>query len=661
MRAPAIPADDRARSAAVGRLALLDTPSEERFDRITRTVARLLDAPIAVLNLVDDHRQWAKSAVGMSQGTEFEHRVSFCAHVVADAGPVLVSDTARDERFRDNPMALQEPGLRCYFGVPVKGPDGHIVGSLCIAGHEPRELSDDEFAVLSDLVGWVEAELEHDRLIALTEEERQLRERLQAITSSVGDAVVVFDAAGTITDVNAAATALTGYESAELIGNDLGRSLPEDSRQRLEHLLTRGALDKPVSEELELARRDGDTVPIEVTVSSTLDGDTYIVVARDVSQRRRHQRTLEKLRRRYEVILDAAAEAIIGITSDGFVDYANPAAGRLLGTDPEGLLGQNLHERHHHHHADGTPYHWHECPTARTVTEGVAHDVLDEIYSRSDGSKVEVEYSSTPLFDDERVTGAVLVLRDIGARREGDRLKSQFVSTVSHELRTPLTSLRGALSLVRGGVVGDIPAEALELLDTAQSSTDRLIRLVNDLLDLSRLDAGVIELHPTATSLATVVATAVAGVRTAAGEIGVEIDVEVADVSVHADADRLVQALTNLLGNAVRFSPPGGTVTVSSEQDAGCVTIEVRDMGPGVPDDARARIFERFGQADSSDARSRTGTGLGLPIARELVERHGGRLWVGDAPVGSVFNLELPLSAAPEDAWSSDEVEEVGR
>ena len=227
--------------------------------------------------------------------------------------------------------------------------------------------------------------------------------------------------------------------------------------------------------------------------------------------------------------------------------------------------------------------------------------------------------------------------------RSLDRMKSEFVSVVSHELRTPLTSIRGSLGLLQGGAFGDLPQDASEMLDIAVSNTDRLVRLINDILDLERIEAGreTFEAAPVpARELLDEVAEGLAG---AADVADVSIVVDAAGEVVICDRDRMVQALTNLAGNSIKFSEPGGTVWLGVDAAAGDVRLHVRDEGRGIPAGSLPSIFDRFSQVDASDARERGGTGLGLAIVKTIVERHGGRIEVTSAPgAGSTFSIVLP-------------------
>lgn len=232
--------------------------------------------------------------------------------------------------------------------------------------------------------------------------------------------------------------------------------------------------------------------------------------------------------------------------------------------------------------------------------------------------------------------------------RSVDRMKSEFVSVVSHELRTPLTSIRGSLGLLVGGAFGDLPANADVMLAIAVSNTDRLIRLINDILDLERIAAGLEVLDLAPSDVASLLDEAAEGIRGVAEAAGVELVVRPVEGEVPVDRDRIVQCLTNLLGNAVKFSEAGGAVTLGAERRDGEVALSVSGGGRGIPADKLDDIFERFAQVDSSDARDKGGTGLGLAIVKGIIDQHGGRVEVASEPgVRTTFTLVLPAPVVP--------------
>ncbi|AKJ07725.1 PAS domain S-box-containing protein [Archangium gephyra] len=250
------------------------------------------------------------------------------------------------------------------------------------------------------------------------------------------------------------------------------------------------------------------------------------------------------------------------------------------------------------------------------------------------------------------------LLRDVTELREVEGLKRDFVSTVSHELRTPLTSIRGALGLLRGGVVGPLPEEVRGLVGIAHSNAERLILLVNDILDIEKLDAGRMELTLREVRPEELVRGALEFIGGMAQEMKVFLQSEVGPCpALKVDPERMVQVLGNLLSNAVKFSPVGAAVRlVVRTTEQGQVRFEIQDKGPGIPQSRQALLFQRFRQLESVDTRKRGGTGLGLAISRALVEQHGGRIGVESTPgVGSTFWVELP-PAAPSAQLGEDPI-----
>jgi signal transduction histidine kinase len=240
------------------------------------------------------------------------------------------------------------------------------------------------------------------------------------------------------------------------------------------------------------------------------------------------------------------------------------------------------------------------------------------------------------------------LLRTQVALRRSEQLKDEFLAVVGHELRTPLTSIRGSLGLLAGGVLGELPEEAANMVAVAVLNTERLGRLVNDILDIERMAAGSLTLELAAVNAVELVVQSIQVVQATADAAGVALRSDTAGLTVLADADRIVQVLVNLLGNAVKFSPCGGVVTLSVRCCDEGALFSVRDNGRGIPADRLEAIFERFRQVDASDAREKGGTGLGLPIARGIVQQHNGRMWAESrAGEGSTFHFTLPLAGEP--------------
>jgi signal transduction histidine kinase len=238
------------------------------------------------------------------------------------------------------------------------------------------------------------------------------------------------------------------------------------------------------------------------------------------------------------------------------------------------------------------------------------------------------------------------MVRDITERKKIERMKAEFVSTVSHELRTPLTSIRGSLGLIMAGVAGALPEQARELVGIAHKNSDRLTRLINDILDMERIESGKMRFDLKPQHLMPIVEQAVEAIRGYGQELGVGFEIVASQPAarVNVDADRLLQVLANLLSNAAKFSPRASRVEVAVSGAAGNkVRVAVADRGPGIPEEFRGGIFQKFSQADASDTRAKGGSGLGLSISKAIVEKLGGEIaFESIAGMGTTFYVDLP-------------------
>ena len=360
----------------------------------------------------------------------------------------------------------------------------------------------------------------------------------------------------------------------------------------------------------------------------------------------------EELYRQQEILLNSVADGICGVDRHGMVSFANPAAARLLGSAATSLTGKPVHELLHGS-AVVSQQCGEECPL-RHATGNRMVSAGEETILRADGSSFPAEYCLTPLLDQGRITGSVLSFRDISQRYALDRLKDEFISTVSHELRTPLTSIRGALGLLSSGILGEMNDKAANLFRIALTNSDRLVRLINDILDLERIQSGRKPLIFRPVQLGEIVRQAIDGMQPIAEAAGVQLTHDTTQVEIDADPDRLLQVLTNLLSNAVKFSPTDSNISVLLRPGASGVTLSVIDQGRGIPADKLESIFGRFQQVDATDSHQKGGSGLGLAICRTIVLQHSGRIWAERNPVdGSTFRVFLPYKPVPIETPSS--------
>jgi PAS domain S-box-containing protein len=352
---------------------------------------------------------------------------------------------------------------------------------------------------------------------------------------------------------------------------------------------------------------------------------------------------LRRLARQTEVLLSSVGDGIYGVDHEGRVTFINPSGARALGYEPHDLHGRSAHDRFHAPDADGRPFPWEGCYVADAIREGMLATAEADVYVRADGTSFPVEITASPVIDEDRLQGAVVAFRDVTQRREVDRMKDEFLSVVSHELRTPLTSIRGSLGLLASGKLGELTPRAGSMVTIALQSSERLTRLINDLLDIERIESGNRPMEVTAHDAHQLLAAAAKHIDGLATSVGVRVEVGACAGRVLADEDGIMQTLTNLLGNAIKYSDPGGTVVLDATEGEGLVLFRVRDHGRGIPADKLESIFERFEQVDSSDARQKGGTGLGLAISRSIIERHGGRIWAeSELGVGTTVLFTLP-------------------
>ncbi len=350
---------------------------------------------------------------------------------------------------------------------------------------------------------------------------------------------------------------------------------------------------------------------------------------------------------RLRTLFETAVDAIVTIDESGMIDRGNAVVERLFGYEPSEIVGQHIGVLMPPRHREQLEQYLRNDPDERTARSAASS--LEAVAVRKDGSTFPVEMSVSEMRLGKRrmFTG---IVRDITERKRIEQLKSEFVSTVSHELRTPLTSIRGALGLLAGGRVGEMSTKAGEMVNIALNNSERLVRLINDILDVEKIRSGKLDFQIKELDLAEVVAEAVEANQgfALAHDTSIVHAGDLRSVRVHADRDRLAQVLANLLSNAAKFSPEGEDIEISMDITADRARVAVRDRGPGVPEEFRERLFERFTQADASDSRRNTGTGLGLNIAKAIVERMGGTIGFEDADGGGTrFFFELPVHSSP--------------
>jgi PAS domain S-box-containing protein len=355
------------------------------------------------------------------------------------------------------------------------------------------------------------------------------------------------------------------------------------------------------------------------------------------TERTQLYREARESEQKYRATLHAIPDAILRITRNGIcLDYRVSQANKLS-IAPEQIIGRAIGEIVEPAIAHHTMFYIEQALHTGDVQ-------LFEFQSSRYGQPLDYEARIVVIGADE----VLAIVRDITERKKIDRMKSEFIATVSHELRTPLTSLRGALGLINGGVLGELPERAQDLIDIAHKNSERLVLLVNAILDMEKIETARLDCVRQPLELLAVLEQAIELNRPYGAQFGVTFKLgAIAPGSwVEADGDRLIQVLSNLLSNAAKFSPAGEVILALTRRDQ-IVRVSVTDQGPGIPESFRSRIFTKFAQADASDARRRSGTGLGLSISRAIVEQHDGIIDYETGPTGTTFYFELPEYLAP--------------
>ncbi len=646
MQKPPIPFNEAQRLQALQALEILDTSSEERFDRLTRIAQHILQVPITLISLVDVERQWFKSRQGLD-ARETPREISFCGHAILGTETLLVPDTKADVRFADNPLVVNAPHIRFYAGAPLTLSSGLTVGTLCAIDSEPREVSQAQLAVLHDLAQCVVVELERTKQQREIAELVQMQSRYVAIIESSTTAIISKTLDGEISSWNRAAETLFGYTAEESIGRTITMLVPQERLAEEAMILSRVMHGERVDllETVRL-RKDGSAVEVSVGVSPIRDREGAVVgaakIVHDISQRKAAEAALQRSAQLVQSIVETVVDGIITIDGQGTILSFNTAAERIFGYEKTEVIGSNVNclmpEPHRTKH-DGCLSNY--LTTRKAQVVGIGREVTGQ---RKNGQEFPLELAISEMRQSHQ-TLFVGIVRDITERKRMERMKAEFVSTVSHELRTPLTSIRGALGLVLGKFAASLSDRARQLLGTANRNAERLTLLINDILDLEKMESGQLDFRFAPIDIVAITRQAITSNEGYGQQhqVGIRLSETIEGAFVSGDEHRLLQVFANLLSNAIKYSRASDTVEVAVQRNGKHLRVSVRDFGHGIPAEFRSRIFQRFSQADSSDTREKGGTGLGLSIAKAIVERHGGSLaFTSEEGVGTEFYFELP-------------------
>jgi signal transduction histidine kinase/GAF domain-containing protein len=576
------------------------------------------------------------------------------------------------------------PVVRSFLGAPLLDSRGEVRGGLLLGHNEPGQFAQEDQVLLVGLASQAAVALENARLYRAA---HMQADELDTIFESIGDGITVIDDAGHVLRENAASQQLRrsleqrgrGAELAALLSaaadrtHDGGDALPasldvpgEDGEPRMYAI--DAAQVQPV------AAQDGIQAPVGRSVHEEAQLRGTVVVWHDVTEARRR---LEEQRRREEAdarrallqtVMDELPSGVCLVRGlDARLIVANRAAAVVWGAPwPEGVpMRQFLDQCGTRILApDGRELAPDDWATLRTLRTGEDVRHFQEVIRQANGLALPILYNAVAVdsgslglaHPDEHLSGqpepaALLVLQDVTALKEAERLKDEFIGIAAHELRNPMAALRGYADMLaaqtarrNGAHLDDWQQEAVEAIDQA---TTRLVDLTDDLLDVTRLQGGRLELRIVPADLVALVRRVVARVQVTAPGRSITVTAASEYVVAALDVARIEQVVTNLINNALKYSPSGGAVrvTVTEDATAGVACLTVQDNGIGIPAEQQAQVFGRFVRADNAKHAGISGTGLGLYLCRELVERHRGRIWFDSAEgKGSTFFVELPLA-----------------
>lgn len=667
------------RLAEINRAITTSLNFDEVLDLIVENASQLIGANVCLLLLLDNDE---RLRIRAAHGVDPEIVSNFSGRMEEDVVKQLANALAvsRDDQFVSVPVIAKQ----------------ELNGLLVVSREQP--ITPDERWQLSALADQAAIALRNARLYQMElaeafrarQEYQSQAQRLAAIVESSQDAIVSKDLHGIVQSWNKGAERIFGYTASDMIGRSIITLIPEDRQSEETDILARMRRGERIEHYETIRRRkDGRLINVSLTLSPIKNEHGVVIgaskIARDITESKKAEEQLRRALQFDETVMLSMGEGLFTVDSEGRVTFMNPAAQRMFGWTLEELIGRRMHDVTHHTRRDGTPFPREECPGFKVMESGTMLSECEDVFIRKDGSFFDVVYSSSPLRSEGKVTGLVVVFRDISDRKQAEeerirllqaerearaeaenanRLKDEFLATLSHELRNPLNVVIGYAEILRRSDENQKHSFVLKAAETIRRNALAQAQLVSDLLDLSRLQMGKLSLNRQPVSLSTIISDAIETVReeAAAKQISLQLNLDSEPIVVEGDPIRLGQIAWNLLNNAIKFAPPNGYVKLSLAQQNSSAVFVVEDNGQGIAPDFLPHVFEIFRQADAGISRKQGGLGIGLALVKQLVELHGGKVWVESEGLGkgARFSVFVPMFTEGISALPSEKTGATG-
>ncbi len=682
---------------ALSDIASIDITLEikEILQNILEIVCKTINAHSGTIMLIDEATGELRMAASYGLGQDYPERVHEAAReagvplTYSPSGSVLKTGKYYIvpnvfEEPRGNPWLhlTKELGFSSIIFTPMKR-GSKVIGLLNVYMAEVHQFSEDEIDFVSIAASQAASVVQNARMcsrlnnniLELEQYEGRLEEKikeahkklyysekyLRMVIESSLDGIGVMDEVGRFEFGNNAFFNITGWQKEELIGQFFMKIFPEDTQEFIKERWKELQKGIEVPCEITVKTRNGEIKYIYMSYSQTeIDGrKKYVGIIKDITEKKRLEQELIESEVKYRDLFEKADDPMYTLDTGGYFQAINNAGLKALGCTKEDIIGSHISR-------------WLTPEGLRVSTEILQKQVSGDQFEQpvtleiicKNGEHRLAEIRTRVIREGDKITGVHGIARDITEKKrleqkvqqyhetlkkscedliEADRIKTEFISNITHELLTPLTSIRGFTELLYDETTGKINDEQKKSLQIILRNSDRLIHLIKDLLDVSHLEKNKIGMQFGLVSIEDVISKCMQDMQQQAKYKEITINQNIKPLPrIWGDGERLTQVITNLLANAIKFTPQKGTITVTAKEKQNEIKISITDTGIGIPHDQLSRIFERFYQIDGSNSRKYGGAGLGLSICKSIVESHYGSIWAESDCNGSTFHIVLP-------------------